>query len=113
MQYRNLLDKSQWQEHPDSVKHATQSILVAGASQNELRRRARGARAVEHLRPIVGELMMADVRAQVSLSMFTDFVNFSDFTPQEIHLPYVATMLDQVVAWSGALAHLRSDVADR
>jgi NAD(P)H-dependent FMN reductase len=40
-----------------------------------------GARAVEHLRLIMGELQVADVRAQVALSLFTDFENFSVFTP--------------------------------
>jgi NAD(P)H-dependent FMN reductase len=37
---------------------------------------AGGARAVEQLRLIMGELMVADVRAQVMLSLFTDFENF-------------------------------------
>src|SRR2546429_863837 len=36
-----------------------------------------GARAVENLRLIMGELQVATVRAQVGLSMFTDFENFS------------------------------------
>src|ERR1700752_4632740 len=40
-----------------------------------------GARAVEHLRLVMGELQVADVRAQVALSLFTDFVNFSEFKP--------------------------------
>ena len=37
-----------------------------------------GARAVEHLRLVMGEIKVADVRAQVALSLFTDFENFSD-----------------------------------
>ena len=40
-----------------------------------------GARAVEQLRLVMGELMVADVRSQVMLSMFTDFENFSVFKP--------------------------------
>lgn len=35
-----------------------------------------GIRAVEHLRHIVGELLVADVRAQVALSLFTDFESY-------------------------------------
>src|SRR5688572_29072622 len=35
-----------------------------------------GARAVENLRLVMGELQVADVRAQVALSLFTDFENF-------------------------------------
>src|SRR5437879_5892931 len=34
---------------------------------------ALGARAVENLRLVMGELQVADVRAQVGLSLFTDF----------------------------------------
>jgi len=66
-----------------------------------------GARAAEHLRGILGELMIADVRAHPTLSLFTDFENGTVFKPQDLHLHNVNTMLDQVVAWSGALKTLR------
>ncbi len=62
-----------------------------------------GARAVESLRLVMGELQVADVRAQVGLSLFTDFENFSVFKPADHHGASVSTMLDQVVAWGGAL----------
>ncbi|GAB3878403.1 NADPH-dependent FMN reductase [Microbispora bryophytorum] len=67
-----------------------------------------GTRAVEHLRLIAGELQMADVRAQVALSLLTDFKDYSVFTPNEGHVGPLTTMLDQVVAWSAALAPLRA-----
>ncbi|MFG1811529.1 NADPH-dependent FMN reductase [Streptomyces sp. NPDC049040] len=67
-----------------------------------------GARAVEHLRLISGELQMADVRAQVALSLFTDFENFSVFKPGPHQADALSTTLDQVVAWSEALAPLRA-----
>ncbi|MEV6606156.1 NAD(P)H-dependent oxidoreductase [Kutzneria sp. NPDC051319] len=70
-----------------------------------------GARAVEHLRLICAELQMADVRTQVALSLFTDFENFRDFAPGEHQIATLETTLDQVVAWSEALAPLRSKVA--
>lgn len=66
-----------------------------------------GARAAEHLRGILGELMVADVRTHPTLSLFTDFENFAAFKPQDIHLDNVNLMLEQVVAWSGALKTLR------
>jgi NAD(P)H-dependent FMN reductase len=66
-----------------------------------------GTRAVEHLRLIAGELMMADVRAQVALSLITDFENFSVFLPSERQEQQLGIVLDQTVAWSSALAHLR------
>ena len=69
---------------------------------------ASGARAVENLRLIMGELQVATVRAQVGLSMFTDFENFSVFKPGPNQEKHVHTMLDQVVAWSGALRPLRN-----
>ena len=69
---------------------------------------AGGVRAVEQLRLVMGEIKVADVRAQVILSLATDFENFTVFRPAERHAKAVNTMLDQVVAWSGALGGLRA-----
>ncbi len=66
-----------------------------------------GARAAEHLRGICGELKIADVRTHPTLSLFTDFENGTDFKPQDLHLDNVNTMLEEVVAWSGALKNVR------
>ena len=66
-----------------------------------------GARAVEHLRLVAGELQMADVRQQVALSLITEFKNFSVFKPGDYNLPALNTLLGQVIAWSAALAPLR------
>src|SRR5438067_4975503 len=68
---------------------------------------ALGARAVEHLRLVMGELQVADVRAQVGLSLFTDFENFSVFKPAPKHEKSINNMFDQVIAWGGALKTLR------
>jgi NAD(P)H-dependent FMN reductase len=72
---------------------------------------AGGTRAVEHLRLVCGELQMADVRQQVALSLITEFENYSVFKPGDYNLPALETLLDQVIAWSGALATLRSESA--
>jgi NAD(P)H-dependent FMN reductase len=66
-----------------------------------------GARAAEHLRLVAGELQMADVRQQVALSLLTEFENFSVFQPAEYNVAALNTMLDQLVAWTTALAPLR------
>ena len=68
---------------------------------------AGGVRAVENLRLIMGELQIADVRAQVQLSLFTDFENFTTFKPAAMHEKPLAAMLDQLVAWGGAMKTLR------
>ena len=68
---------------------------------------AGGTRAVEHLRLIMAELSVATVRAQVSLSLFTDFENFSVFKPGAQQERAVNTMLDQVIGWGGALKQFR------
>lgn len=68
---------------------------------------AGGARAVEQLRLVAGELQLADVRAQVMLSLFTDFENMSTFKPDPRHVDEVHAMFDQVVAWANALKPLR------
>jgi len=68
---------------------------------------AGGARAVEHLRLTAAELQVATVRAQVMLSLFTDFENFSTFKPAAQHAQSLSAMLDQLVAWRTALRTVR------
>jgi NAD(P)H-dependent FMN reductase len=70
-----------------------------------------GARAAEHLRLIAGELQMADVRQQVAISLLTEFENFSVFKPSDYNRASLETLLDQVIAWSVALAPLRQPAA--
>lgn len=68
---------------------------------------AGGARAVEQLRLIMAEVQVATVRSQVMLSLFTDFENMRTFKPAAHHEKSINSMLDQLVAWSGALQPLR------
>lgn len=65
-----------------------------------------GARAAEHLRGILGELLVADVRVHPALSLFTDFEN-GEFAPKEVQADSVNQMLDQVIPWSKALYTIR------
>jgi NAD(P)H-dependent FMN reductase len=67
-----------------------------------------GVRSVEHLRLVMAELQVADVRAQVTLSLFTDFENFTRFKPAAFQEQYVNTMLGQVIAWGRAMKALRA-----
>src|SRR5437763_11197054 len=66
-----------------------------------------GVRAVEQLRLVMAEVQVATVRNQVALSLFTDFENYTKFKPAAHHEKLVNQMLDQLVAWSGALKPLR------
>lgn len=68
---------------------------------------AGGTRAAEHVRGVCGELMIADVRAHPTLSLFTDFENMTTFKPAPVHEDSVNLMLDQVVAWGKALKTVR------
>src|ERR1700674_2171788 len=52
----------------------------------------RGARAVENLRLVLAELQVATVRAQVGLSLLSDFENFSVFKPAEMQEKHVNDM---------------------
>ena len=70
-----------------------------------------GARAIEHLRGISAELQIADVRQQLSFSLFTDFENFSQFRPGPQFDDMAALMFDQLEAWAGALKPLRAKQA--
>lgn len=69
---------------------------------------AGGSRAVEQLRLVMAELQIADVRAQVMLSLFDDFENFSVFKPRPRHEKSVGALLDQLLAWAGAMKTLRT-----
>lgn len=66
-----------------------------------------GARAAEHLRGILGELLIADVRVHPALSLFTDFENFTEFKPQPVQADSVNEMLDQLIPWAKALKTIR------
>ena len=68
---------------------------------------AGGTRAVEHLRLVMAEVKVADVRAQVALSLFTDFENYVAFKPGPHQERAVTAMLDDVVAWGEALKAMR------
>jgi len=68
---------------------------------------AGGARAVEQLRLIMGELQVADVRTQVLLSLYNDFENFSIFKPSPVHEKNLNLMLDQLIKWGTALKTIR------
>ncbi|MFT4210965.1 MAG: NAD(P)H-dependent oxidoreductase [Microbacterium sp.] len=57
-----------------------------------------GVRAVEQWRQIVANLRMYDVRAQVAMSIFTEFGDDGSFTPLERREAEVRTLLDQVTA---------------
>jgi NAD(P)H-dependent FMN reductase len=72
-----------------------------------------GARAVEQLRLIMGEIKIADVRAQVALSMFTDFENFSVFKPAAHQAAAVNAMLNDLIPWGQALQTMRLQSSER
>src|SRR5687767_5867972 len=56
---------------------------------------AGGTRAVESLRLVMAELQIADVRAQVALSLHTDFENFTVFKPASYHEKSLNGVFDQ------------------
>jgi NAD(P)H-dependent FMN reductase len=72
---------------------------------------AGGLRAVENLRLILANVMIATVQAQVMLSLFTDFENFASIRPNPRHDEEMHTMLDQVIAWGGAMRSVRTPPA--
>lgn len=69
---------------------------------------AGGARAAEHVRTVLGELQIADVRSHTLLSLFTDFENWSVFKPADLHKANVNAMFDQLIAWGTALKAVRN-----
>lgn len=69
---------------------------------------ANGARAADMLRPVLGELQIADVRQQLALSLIHDFEGYRTFTPGEQHLASLQTLVAQLESWAGALREVRS-----
>ncbi len=67
-----------------------------------------GVRSVQHLRLVCGTLGMADVGYQVSISVLTDFENDTTFVPTDRQRGALSKTLDQTIAWSNALAPLRT-----
>ncbi len=67
---------------------------------------AGGVRAVENLRLIMAELEVVSARKQVMLSLATDFKD-RVFQPDPRHQKTFYGMLDQMIAWAGALKPLR------
>ena len=73
---------------------------------------AGGTRAVEQLRLIMAELQIADVRAQVTFQLATDFENYTAFKkPDEKKEKSLNGMLDQLVSWSAAMQTVRAKKA--
>lgn len=69
---------------------------------------AGGARSVEHLRGVAGELRMADVREQLLLYLDRDFENYSVFKSTEGHETQLNKVFDQVITWAEALQGVRA-----
>ena len=66
-----------------------------------------GVHAIEHLRLILGELKIADVRSPVTLIFGEDFQGHAEFTPRDLQEQRVNAMLDELTAWASALRALR------
>ena len=66
-----------------------------------------GTRAIEHLRGISAELQIADVRQQLSFSLFDDFEEYTTFAPRPQHVDAAKVLFDQVESWAAALKPLR------
>jgi NAD(P)H-dependent FMN reductase len=67
---------------------------------------AGGARAAEHLRGVLGELSVADVRATVALSLMTEFADGAVAAPPH-QSQKLEMLLDQLLSWSRALRGVR------
>jgi NAD(P)H-dependent FMN reductase len=76
-----------------------------------------GTRAAEHLRLILAELGVADVRTQVALSVRDDFLFNDRHQPNSLTPPLhqeaiLRRLLDEVIDWSLALEKLRHDAGN-
>jgi NAD(P)H-dependent FMN reductase len=69
---------------------------------------AGGARAIEQLRLVLGELHVADARSQVLLSLFTGCEACTTFTPAQVRETTLDRVISEVIAWGSALKSLRA-----
>lgn len=67
-----------------------------------------GLRVAEQLKLVLGELQIATVRSQVSISIYDDMTDFSVMSPRDYQPRNRASMFDQLERWAGALRPLRS-----
>ncbi|MGM7670295.1 NADPH-dependent FMN reductase [Microbacterium sp. A93] len=67
-----------------------------------------GARAIEHLRLVLAELHVATVRQTLTLSLTTEFENYTTFTPGDSQAAFLDALFDQLIAWSKALEDVRN-----
>lgn len=65
-----------------------------------------GIRAVEQLRSTMATLQIADVRTQVALSFHSDFED-KKLKPTAFQEKKLEKLLDELIAWAGALKTLR------
>lgn len=67
-----------------------------------------GLRAAEQLKLVLGELQIATVRSQVSISIYDDMTDFTTMSPRDYQERNRASAFDQLERWAGALRTLRS-----
>lgn len=67
-----------------------------------------GQLAIEHLRLIMAELQVADVRNQVNLSLASDFQDYHILQPRSHQEAALHATIDQVILWGSALKPLRA-----
>jgi NAD(P)H-dependent FMN reductase len=67
-----------------------------------------GLRAGEQLKSTLGEVQIATVRAQVSLSIYDDMTDFVQLTPRDYQAGNLDAMLDALLRWAAALRALRA-----
>jgi NAD(P)H-dependent FMN reductase len=68
---------------------------------------AGGARAVEHLRLVMAELRVADVRTHVALSLFDDFEEYTTPAPRPHQEAKFADLVNELLVWARALRTVR------
>lgn len=74
-------------------------ILSYGSSGGQI--------AVAALRVALSTLQVATVQGQPSLNLYTDFKDFSEFTPGDHHAESVNELIDQVALWARAFNTIR------
>jgi NAD(P)H-dependent FMN reductase len=91
---RNAIDYLYREWSGKAVAYVGYGIFGAVAAVNELRAQA-------------GGLRMADIQEQLVLSLREDFVDNTRFRPRAHQEGELARLLDELLAWSAALAPLR------
>jgi len=67
------------------------------------------SRAIEHLRLVLSEMQVATTQRNVNFLLAVDFINYSQFSPQNYQLASLEELFKQIELWTKGLKEIRME----